>query len=64
MHQDPHGLVRTVTVGMRNMRKAAREPSNINKAGLSEITLPVQRLVIVLGAEERWRDRLVEENSF
>ena len=42
IHPDTHGHVRTVTVGMRNLRKAAREKASVCKARLSEQILPVQ----------------------
>ena len=47
------GLVRTALVGMRNLRRGARESWNENRAGLSMVEMPVQRLVLLLpGAEQ------------
>ena len=47
------GLVRTVRVGMRNQRRGAREALTENKAGLTEVELLVQRLVLILpGADQ------------
>ena len=47
------GLTRTVKVGLRNLHKAAGEHPLQNKAGLTVISLPVQRLVVVLPGREQ-----------
>ena len=47
------GLVRTVLVGLWNLRRGAREPRGVCKAGLTTLVLPVQRLVLILpGADQ------------
>ena len=47
------GLVRSVEVGLRDMRRGVREPALQARAGLRVVTLPVQRLAVVLpGAEQ------------
>ena len=47
------GLVRTVTVGLRNQARGAGEPRGECRAGLTTIDLPVQRLVLILPGEEQ-----------
>ena len=51
---DIHGRVRTVLVSTRDKRKALRERKETCKAGLMELRLPVQRLVVLLPAGEAW----------
>ena len=51
--EDAHGVVRTVVIGVRNRRVAVREPPGTCKAGLMEMEAPVQRLVLVLPAQEQ-----------
>ena len=53
LREDAHGVVRTVLIGVRNRRAAAREPPGECKAGLTEMEAPVQRLVLVLPAQEQ-----------
>ena len=60
LHPDVHGKVRTVTIGIRNRQRAARERRDVNKAGLVSMVVPVQRLVLVLPAGEQPVE-LVEE---
>ena len=53
LHPGRDGLVRTVTVGLRNLQRGAGELASQNRAGLNLIQLPVQRLVMVLpGCEQ------------
>ena len=47
------GLVRSAQVGLRNLRRGAREPTGVCKAGLTLLTLPVQRLAVVLPADQQ-----------
>ena len=47
------GLVRTALVGLRNLRKGSREALQENKAGLSQVELPVQRLVLLLPGKDQ-----------
>ena len=51
--RDVDGLVRTAWVGLRSLRRAVREPSDVCRAGLTFTELPVQRLVLVLTPEEQ-----------
>ena len=60
LHPDNHGKVRTVTIGIRNKQRAARERRDVNRAGLVTMLVPVQRLVLVLPASEQPAE-LVEE---
>ena len=60
---DVHGKVRTVLVEMRNRRKASREKAEVCKAGLLQVRLPVQRLVVILPVEEEWNQGLVSVES-
>ena len=53
LHPDAHGVVRTVSVGVRSNRRGAREPREVNRAGLELMVTPVQRLVLVLPAVEQ-----------
>ena len=54
VHPDVPGVVRSVTVGTRNLKKAAKERPQVCKSGLVQQVVPVQRLVIVLPANEMW----------
>ena len=45
--------MRTVVVGLRNRAKVVGEKREDCKAGLQEMLVPVQRLVVVLPAEEQ-----------
>ena len=47
------GLVRTAWVGLRALRRAIREPADVCRAGLTMVELPVQRLVLLLPADEQ-----------
>ena len=53
MRKDEDGLVRTAWVGVRALKRAIREQEDVCKAGLTPMELPVQRLVLVLPAEEQ-----------
>ena len=50
---DHNGVVRSVMVGLRDRQKAAREALDQCKAGMRIFQAPVQRLVVVLPAEEQ-----------
>ena len=62
VHLDPHGIVRTVTVGLRNCRKGAREKPEELKSGLVDMVVPVQRLVMLLPISEDWTDEPGAQN--
>ena len=51
---DRQGLVRTVVVQVRDKRKGIREGLRSCKAGLVDMNLAVQRLVVLLPVEETW----------
>ena len=53
VREDAHGVVRTVVIGFRNRRVAAREPPGACRAGLVEMEAPVQRLILILPAQEQ-----------
>ena len=53
LHPDKHGVVRTVSVGLRNARKAGAARQDLNRAGLVVMQTPVQRLVLILPASEQ-----------
>ena len=57
------GLVRSVEVGLRDLRKGARELLNECKAGLSSVVLPVQRLAVVLPGSQQPPEILAELRS-
>ena len=50
---DEHGRARTVVVGVRDLRKAAREKPEKCSAGLREMEVGVQRVVVILPMEEQ-----------
>ena len=58
VHPDQHGRVRTVTVDTQDRKKAVREKASICRAGLMEVKLPVQRLVVLVPSEEAWGEGL------
>ena len=49
---------------MRNLRRAAREPREACRTGLVSTLVPVQRLVVVKGAEEQPREMIVQLEQF
>ena len=51
---DQHQRVRTVIVGVRDRRKAVRERREVCRSGIVEMTLPIQRLVVILPSGETW----------
>ena len=53
LHPDRHGVVRTVTVWLRNRRQAGREPAETCGRGVVKLVTPVQRLVTILPAEDQ-----------
>ena len=60
LHPDVHGRVRTVTIGVRNNYRGARERRDVNTAGLVTMRVPVQRLILILPASEQ-PEELVRE---
>ena len=54
VHPDRHGLVRTVTVSLRDLKKARKEKRNEVKAPQTAMTVGIQRLVVLLPVEENW----------
>ena len=60
---DGHGRVRTVVADIRDKRKAVRERTEVCRAGLMQIRLPIQRLVVVLPYGEEWNQGLVHEEG-
>ena len=63
MRPDTHGNVRTVVVQVRDRRKAVREGSMRCKAGLTEMVVAVQRLVVILPREESWNQGLALDSE-
>ena len=62
VHPDAHGVVRTVTVGMRRMDK--REPSLPYKSvPLTEIKLGVQRVAVICPVDEQGEQGVQEEQG-
>ena len=53
VHPDPHGVVRTVTVGVRDRRGKKTEQWNRCKSKLAELVVGIQRLVVILPVEEQ-----------
>ena len=58
VHPDKHGKVRTVTIRLRNLRKARAESATNNRAGTTEMIVAVQRLVVILPIGEEWNGGL------
>ena len=54
VHPDVHGVVRTVTVLLRNRRRGRGERWNVCKGELERQVMPVQRLAVLLPVEETW----------
>ena len=54
VNPDSKGDVRSVVVQVRDKRKGAREGVSTCKAGLVEMQLAVQRIVVLLPQEEDW----------
>ena len=57
-HPDAHGVVRTVTVALRDLRKSQKEARNQAKAPQTDMVVGVQRLVVLLPIEESWNNGL------
>ena len=53
LHPDQHGRVRTVSLWLRNRARAPRERAERCGQGVTELKAPVQRLVLILPAEEQ-----------
>ena len=60
LHPDAHGVVRTVTLWLRNRVAASREPAGTCRAGVTTLLAPVQRLVMILPAKEQPPDLIKE----
>ena len=54
VHPDKQGIVRTVTIASRDKVKARGEKPDEIKGGLTFNTMAVQRLVVLIPAEETW----------
>ena len=54
IHSDHKGVVRTVTIAYRGKVRATGEKPEELKASLTRATMAVQRLVVLLPAEEAW----------
>ena len=55
---DLHGVVRTVVVELRDRKRGVRERREDCRAGLVEMEVAVQRLVVILPAGETWKGGL------
>ena len=56
VHPNPHGLVRTVTVAMRprdSREQVSKDPPYLKNKPLTQLSLGVQRVVVVLPVEEQ-----------
>ena len=62
-HPDAHGVVRTVTVALRDLRKSQKEARNQAKAPQTDMVVGVQRLVVLLPIEESWNNGLTSVNT-
>ena len=58
-HPDRHSRVRTVTVTVRDLRKARGERNNQLKPANVEMEVGVQRLVVLLPVGEHWKHGLM-----
>ena len=61
VHPDNHGVVRTVTVSLRDLRKTRREARNDSTAPQTDLIVGIQRLVVLLPIEENWAKGLCNE---
>ena len=59
IHPDRRGNVRTVTIGLRYRSRARGEALEESRAGLEEVKMAVQRLVVILPREELWEGGLL-----
>ena len=60
---DCQGLVRTALIHLRDRKKGNRDRPLDYRAGLVEMTLAVQRLVVLLPASEQWEGGVAEDTS-
>ena len=60
IHPDKHKQVRTVTISLRDHKKANREPPNQVRTPQVEMVVGVQRLVVILPCHESWKGGLME----
>ena len=59
---DSHGIGRTARVQVRSLRRARGEKPGELKGGTEIKELAIQRLVVILPAEEAWRVELPIES--
>ena len=60
LHPDPHGVVRTVTLWLRNRVAGARERPQECGAGVTPLVAPVQRTIMILPAQEQPPELIAE----
>ena len=63
IHPDVHNKVRTVTIALRNLKKSRKEGPTQFRAPQIEMTVGVQRLVVLLPVEEIWHQGLAQDPS-
>ena len=61
--KDDEGMVRTVRLGLRRKRGAAREKAMRCQQGLEESTMAVQRLILIQPATEKWSSDLPDRQQ-
>ena len=61
-HPDKHNIVRTVTVALRDLKKIRKEKRTESKAPQTQLTVGIQRLVVILPVEENWVHGLTNHN--
>ena len=54
VHPDVHGVVRTVSLSVRNRRRGRGERAGRCAAGVELAQVPVQRVAVLLPVEETW----------
>ena len=59
VHPDKHGNVRTATVELRDLKRTRKEHPNQINTPTVPMTVGVQRLVVILPADETWSEGLV-----
>ena len=60
---DNEGHVRTVTITLRDLKKTRKEKPNESNTPPAEMTVGVQRLVVLLPVEENWVAGLTTDNQ-
>ena len=61
LHPDSHGVVRTVSVGLRDLKKSRKEKPNQVNTPQTTLIVAVQRLVVLLPADEDWSGGLAKK---